>query len=343
MNGRRIGAVLGALALLLPVAPYAFADDAADRQVCTTASTQVSLGTGTASMWGQLCRPANSRPGTVLLAVHGQTYNHTYWDFPYQDYSFRKMMNRAGYATLLIDRIGMGASTVPPSAQLNLAVEARQVHEVVQRLRTGRIGGVPFAHVILAGHSMGSAVANLEAATYRDVDALLTTSLAHHVDPAGIMAIAQAAHSPNEDPVLAGRHDYDEGYATTRPGTRKSVYYANLPIDPAVLAIDEYTKDANVVSESRDPAVYDPAISRKITAPVLFVLGGRDPLFCAPGYEDCASADTVRAQEAPDWTSAAGFEVFVLPETGHSPNLAPNTRAYQTAARSWADRVVGAH
>lgn len=315
---------------------------ASERAQCSSHSVTVSLPSGTGTMWGQLCTP-NGRAENVAVLVHGQTFNHTYWDFPYQaqKYSFRQMLNRAGYATFVVDRLGMGNSTIPPSTQLNLTVEAQQIHEVVQQLRDGRIGGKKFSKALLAGHSMGSAIANLEAATYHDVDALLVTSLGHKANPQGIGAVAGASYSPNSDPLLRLRHLYDDGYATTRPGTRRSVYYANQSIDPVVLAVDEATKDANAVSESYDPLTTDPVVSQAITAPVLFVIGDHDPLFCS-STQECASSLQVHEEEAPFWTSAASFDVLVLANAGHGPNLTPHTETYQNAARSWADRVLGA-
>lgn len=35
------------------------------------------------TLWGQLCYRGPNEPGTVQLLVHGLTYSHTYWDFPY--------------------------------------------------------------------------------------------------------------------------------------------------------------------------------------------------------------------------------------------------------------------
>jgi pimeloyl-ACP methyl ester carboxylesterase len=64
-----------------------------------------------AMMAGTLCRPPGA--STVMVLVPGSTYNQTYWDFPYQleTYDFRLAMNRAGYATLVIDRLGVGKSS----------------------------------------------------------------------------------------------------------------------------------------------------------------------------------------------------------------------------------------
>lgn len=319
------------------------AGKAAGAPVCETTTVDVPLGDGTGKMWGKLCRPAGSSPKTVVTMVHGATYNHNYWDFAYKPdtYSFSKKLNGAGYATFVIDRLGAGNSTVPPSSQLNLSVEARQLHEVVQGLRAGRIGGTGFGKVVLAGYSLGSAVSSIEASTYQDVDAVLISALGHFNNPDGQQAIIENGHSPNVDPVLSGRHEYDDGYATTKPGSRKTVFYADQPMDPGVLEEDERTKDANVFSEASDPLILDPAVSKGIKVPVMFALGDHDPLMCGEGYEDCSSQEALRAQEAPFFTSAPSFDVLLLPDSGHGLNLVPNTGVFQTATVDWLDRSVG--
>ncbi|MGW1178187.1 alpha/beta hydrolase [Kitasatospora sp. NPDC002543] len=340
---RRLAVVCAAASLLsVGVAGAAPAADLT-APVCRTATVDVPLGSGTGQLWGKLCRPAGSSPGTVVTMVHGATYNHHYWDFPYQPdtYSFSRKLNRAGYATFVVDRLGTGNSTVPPSSQLTLAAEAGHIHKVVQDLRAGRIGGTAFDNVVLAGYSLGSAVSEIEASTYHDVDALLVTALGHYNNPAGTQAIIENGQDPNTDPVTGGRHPYDAGYATTKPGSRATVFYANQPMDPGVLLADELTKDVDVFMEASDPLITDPAVSRAIDVPVLFALGDHDPLMCGAGYEDCTSAAGLRAQEAPFWTSAPSFEVLLLPNAGHGLNLVPNTGVLQSTTVDWLDRVVG--
>ncbi|MEU7041461.1 alpha/beta hydrolase [Streptomyces varsoviensis] len=310
---------------------------------CRATTVDVPLGSGTGKMWGKLCRPAGASPGTVVTMVHGATFNHNYWDFPYQPdtYSFSRMLNRAGYATFVVDRLGTGKSTVPPSSQLNLTTEADHIHKVVQDLRAGRIGGTGFSKVVLAGYSLGSAVSEIEISKYHDVDALLVTNLGHFNNPAGTQAIIENGQDPNTDPVLGGRHQYDAGYATVKPGSRKTIFFADQPMDAGVLATDELTKDANVFAEAGDPLITDPAVTKSIDVPVMFALGDHDPLLCGDGYEDCTSTAALRAQEAPFWTAAPSFDVLLLPKAGHGLNLVPNTGVYQAAARCWLNRVVG--
>jgi hypothetical protein len=124
------------------------------------------------TLWGQLCYRGDREPGTVQLLVHGATYNHLYWNFPYGNgyYSYVGAATAAGYATFDIDRIGAGNSSHPPSASLDLNAGAVALHDAVTALRSGAVDGHAFRHVIAVGHSIGSVEIWLEAARYRDVD-----------------------------------------------------------------------------------------------------------------------------------------------------------------------------
>jgi hypothetical protein len=85
------------------------------------------------AMWGQLCYRGSREPATVQLLVHGATYNHLYWNFPYENgyYSYADAATAAGYATFDIDRIGDGNSSHPPSTDLDLNAGAVALHDAV--------------------------------------------------------------------------------------------------------------------------------------------------------------------------------------------------------------------
>src|SRR5207237_4336047 len=103
-----------------------------------------------------LCRPPG-RGGTLQILLHGATYSHIYWDFPYRPerYSYVRAMSRAGYATLNLDRLGIGASSHPSADALTRTSEAYVTHQLVQLALSGGFEGGPFEHVVLVGHSLG--------------------------------------------------------------------------------------------------------------------------------------------------------------------------------------------
>lgn len=330
--------VASAAAILLCLTPNtAHADDTAPGR-CTPVSIPVPLG----EMAGSLCTPAARATDTVMVLIAGSNYNHTYWDFPYapETYSFRRAMNAAGVATLVIDRLGNGASTRPPSTQVTATVSARALHDIVQALRRGLAGAPPFGKVVTGGHSLSSGIDVLEATTYQDVDGILLTGFSHALNVSEVLGVISTYHQAAEDARFADR-DYDPGYLTTRPGTRAASFFAPETADPEVLAVDEATKEVFSPAEYPDGLTSTlPPMTNFINVPVMVVNGSRDRLSCGPEYAVCADAEILRATEAPFFGPAARLRTYVLPGSGHSVNLARNTAEYRAAVIDWV-RSIG--
>ena len=289
------------------------------------------------TLWGQLCYRGSREPATVQLLVHGATYNHLYWNFPYGNgyYSYVDAATAAGYATFDVDRIGAGNSSHPSSAALTVDAAAVALHDAVTALRTGAVDGHLFQRVVIVGHSLGSTEAWIEAARYQDVDAVIVTGVLHAFSPAGLGALEADLYPAANDPKFAGS-GLDSGYLTTVPGTRESLFYDPATTNPAVVAADEATKDTTTATELAggaailgEPPTDQP--SYQITVPVLTVVGEDDSFFCTgvTAY-NCADPASVRAFEAQYYSPAAHLKVVVIPDTGH--DLALSTTAPLTDA-----------
>ncbi|WP_460402430.1 alpha/beta hydrolase [Actinophytocola sediminis] len=291
---------------------------------------------------GTLCTPAGGAR-TVQVLVPGGLYNRDYWDIGVhqQTRSFRQAMNRAGYATLAIDRLGTGQSSTPPSVLLTVLTQAAAVHQVVQALRAGE-RSPRFDRVLIGGHSLGSAIAIVVAANYRDVDGVLVTAMGHRLNVLGLVPIFATFIPAALDPAFAGRTP-DPGYLTTSPGTRFSSLHRPGPYDPAVEAADESTKDVVAAGELVDGALLGTVLpyTRLVDVPVLTVMAAGDPTFCGPLATDCASTARLLRSEQPFYAPAARLSAHVVDGYGHSLNYAPNAPGYHAAVVRWADRVVG--
>jgi pimeloyl-ACP methyl ester carboxylesterase len=312
---------------------------AASSVSCAEIDLPVSVPTPRETMHGQLCMPAGSAPTTVQLLIPGGTYNRVYWDFPYQPerYSYQRDMASHGYPTFAVDRLSTGQSTKPPSAVLVDSVEAASIHQVVDHLRAGRVGGWRSDRVVLAGHSLGSGVAILEAATYHDVDGVILTGMTHLVSALTLVkALTIHLYPVTLDPQLR-KNSNDPGYLTTRPGQREPLFYATRDADPQVITTDEATKDRVPISGTGAVTVFDffgPA-SRGVDVPVLLAVGEKDAIFCGFLARDCSSAETLRKGEAPYFGPAAELSTYVLPESGHAMALHKNADEYREATRAW--------
>jgi len=329
-----------AVCALLP--PTAGADLGAPK--CDELSFSVSLSPGDAQLhhvFGLLCSQGGIRHKTVQIALHGSTYSHLYWDWPFEPqlYSYVRWATAAGYAVLNVDRIGIGASDHPPAAAVDIAANAYVVHQIVQALRGGELatpsfGRVRAERVALVGHSLGSLVSIQEAATYGDVDGVALTGLTHNVTPV-LGESAVDFYPANLDPLFAGR-SIPDGYLTTLPGKR-TIFY-NAPFyDPRVFALDERTKETTTTAELATalPAL---GLSGGIHVPVLVVVGDSDLAFCDP--PTCSASGSL-ADEPSFYPPDACAKAVAIPGSGHVLNLHFQAPLTYLTVLEWMDRRVG--
>jgi pimeloyl-ACP methyl ester carboxylesterase len=306
---------------------------------CQDLTLPVTLAGQAEQIYGKLCRPANAKALQVL--VPGASYNSAYWDFPYtpETRSYRLAMNKAGYATLTLDRLGTGRSSRPASLALTSFTQAGVVHQVIQALRAGR-GAPRFDKIILGGHSVGSAIAIIEAGTYKDVDGVLITGLTHGINALGAVPILASLIPATLDPKFLTK-GYDPGYLTTLAGTRFADFHSPGIRVPGVGETDEQTKDVFAAGEVVDTVLLGAILpySKKINVPVLVVMG-KDPAFCGLTAPDCSTAETLLRAESPYYAPEAKLKTFVLPSYGHSLNFAPDAPKYHTAVAAWADSII---
>ena len=311
---------------------------------CREVSFDVTLSPSDSTVYnvfGVLCARGSLHKSTILITLHGSTYSHLYWDWPYQPatYSYVRRATAEGYAVLNLDRIGIGQSDHPPAAEVTIGANAHTVHQIVQALRGGDLvvpafGRIRAKRVALVGHSLGSLIAIEEAATYGDVDGVVLTGLTHTTTPA-LGELLATLTPANLDPHFAGR-DIPDGYLTTPPGGREAFYY--LPsADPLVLAIDEQNKET-VTTAELDTAIPALGLSPGIHVPVLVVVGDLDAAFCAP--PSCTGSGSL-ALETGFFSADACLETVAIPGAGHDLNLHFQAPLAYDAVQEWLDRRVG--
>ena len=300
-----------------------------------------------ATLYGELCARADRTPSAVQLLVHGATYNSYYSDWPYRPgfYSYVRQMTGAGYATFNIERLGYGRSTHPDSTLVSLQNGTEALHQVVQKLRSGEIGGHAFSRVIWVGHSLGTLYGWLEAQVSNDVDAFVLTGLLHTLKPSWLKLALQSAYSANLDPKFA-TSGLDAGYLTFKPGTRGPLFYWAPGAQPNVIALDERLKDSVSGPEfgAAVPLFNSPPVqtapSQAIKVPTLLVLGEHDRVMCDEDGLIC-SQDNVTRQEAP-YYSQARLHVLIAPNAGHDLQLHETAPATGEEILDWLSSELGA-
>ncbi|MFF3467677.1 alpha/beta fold hydrolase [Streptomyces sp. NPDC002619] len=314
---------------------------------CRDIAIPVSIAQGQPAryrVWGQLCTPEHRPAATVQVLVSGLNYSHLYWDFPFRSsqYSYVRQANRAGYGTFNLDRIGIGRSSHPASAEVTLESNAYTIHQVVAALRGGAIAGRAFGTVMLVGHSYGSEIAKLEASAYRDVDALVLTGNAHTVSVSAQQNLAQLGQPVGQVPRLAAEvPPGDNGYATVQDAQRPEFMYNVADADPRVIALDIATKETNTLGELSTIGDADaPGVTALLRLPILIADGADDKLACAPDATDCSSAATLAAAEQPFYPHSP-VDAVVIPRAGHAINLHRNAEMAYCTIINWANRALG--
>lgn len=219
--------------------------------------------------------------GRVNVLVHDLTSGSWFWHLrrhPSYDYATR--LAARGETSLVIDRLGYDASSLPDGNATCLGAQADMLHQVIQHLRSGHYdfaasADVPPAaeHVVVHGHSVGAAIAQVEAGQFDDVDGLVLMSWSD----SGASSRAVDEASQQSELCLKGKD-----YASFGQGARE---YRRLLFATAPRAVQRTAALRRNPSPCGDPLSLSQMLSassttttRKIEAPVLLLFGGKDRL-----------------------------------------------------------------
>lgn len=288
---------------------------------------------------GHLIAPAaqlaGSGPQAVTLYLHGLGYGEFFWHFTgVPGYDFATELARAGNASLVIDRLGYGASGKPPGQQSCYGSQADVTHQLVGQLRAGsyQAGGAAaraFSRVVLASHSAEGFAAQNEAYTYRDVDGLMVFSFAD----SGSTPLTLSLFGRTQMICAAGGQPQagssgPGGYAYVGQSDAEFQGANFYDTDPAVVSLvtgmrsrDPCGETASAVASGMSDSVND----GQITAPVLLAIGDHDVLFSP------SSLSTQKAQ----FTGSRDVTALTLPDTGQAVTLGRSAPAFRSVVIDW--------
>jgi pimeloyl-ACP methyl ester carboxylesterase len=271
---------------------------------------------------GHLTVPEGATPSAVVLDLHGLGYGEFFWDFQsVPDYDWAAGLADRGIASVSVDRLGYGASGHPPGNQSCMGGQADVAHQIVQALKSGSYtmdGGpaVPFGRVVLAGHSAGGGISQVEAYSFHDVDGLMVFSWADSdQSPQVLRAFAQTGGvclSGGKPPGYAPLGQSDDQFKALM------FHRADPAVESAATAMrtpDPCGDDASIPAEIFVDHMQVPSIK----LPVLIVIGADDAIFPPPAL------DHQRAL----YTGTSDVTAVSVPDTGHAVTLelsAPSTR-----------------
>lgn len=266
---------------------------------------------------------AQSRSGrTLQVAIHGASYNHSYWAVPAingRDYSYVEFMARKGYPVLALDLLGTGESDQPDGDFLNLSETSASVHQVLSALRGA---GSPidrrFERIVLVGHSNGTLTSTRTQGVYGSADGIVATGWVHmpHRIPIPESTLGALMANP---------------YIRTNEALRRQLFYHEPQADAAVVRYDiDSLADQIARGQLTDlfrASVEEPAQSRSrdVKVPILIQLGDYDVL--APS--------AMAAAEAQFFSRAAAVAVQTLSDTGHCFNTHLTNRQSWDGIAAW--------
>ncbi|CAF3713700.1 unnamed protein product, partial [Adineta steineri] len=295
--------------------------------------------------------------GTVLstnqiihLTISGFTYDHTYWDFPYQPYNYSYVNyiienSNGNIAVLNFDRFGVGLSGKPLLASLITGdVHAYVVYQLMQKLSQGYYQNISFSNIVLVGHSLGTGIALIVASNnvYNQyVCGVIATGFIHLINPVGLATFGASLYLAALDPKFKNQFVPADSL-TTNPNTtgRQDAFYNIDDADMNVIRKDEQLKTIASAGEVLVIRLFVPIETRNIptTIPMLIVMGQNDALFCnlLNIALSCNDANTIINREKDDYTTT--IEAYVLENSGHDINLHRNARDWFQAALDWTNK-----
>jgi pimeloyl-ACP methyl ester carboxylesterase len=266
-------------ASLLGLSPAATADSATPDDVVSQPvrydvrnvnRTAVPCGADRATypLSGRLVGASGVPSGRINVLVHDITAGGWFWhlrEHPAYDYATQLALR--GETSLVLDRLGYDDSPLPDGRKTCLGAQADMLHQVVAQLRAQG-----YDEVVLHGHSVGAAIAELEAATFRDVDGLVLMSWADSgASPRAIReALLQNAAC------LTGRRTAP--YGRTASDFRELLFVTAPPevVDTATgLRNEDPCGDATSLASL---VVVNNVLTHLIDVPVLLLFAGKDAL-----------------------------------------------------------------
>jgi pimeloyl-ACP methyl ester carboxylesterase len=285
---------------------------------------------------GYLVEPQTSRsPGSATLYLHGLSSGEFMWSLQVVPrYDYAAALARAGHASVVVDRLGYGASGRPQGGQVCLGADADVVHQIIAQLRSGDYslaGGEAqrFNRVGLAGHDIGGLIANLEAFSFGDIDALAVFGHTPQVSRRTFeqfyanRELCEAGGEPAADGGPGGYAYFGASAADYRASVFHSVEPAVFELAARLRGRDPCGETASII----DALVLELKLLSRVTAPVLLVCGREDavtPEFACPVFKR-------------RYTGSRDVSLAYIRNAGHAFPLERSAPAFRRRIARWLD------
>ncbi|CAE6446990.1 unnamed protein product [Rhizoctonia solani] len=281
---------------------------------------------GTYNIWTQVCHP-NGKEGQVplIVGIHGINFDHSYWEFGYsKEYNFVDAANKAGYAVLTYDRLGVGQSDKPDG--LNVVQSSTEVEILHRFIQQARASG-KYSKFLGIGHSFGAIQLTGIAARYpKDVDAVILTGYAPSMVSVPLAFTAWSQMLASEQPDMAIRSRWsslpsgsnimnDKSYlGTGSTSSDRFTFFSEGSYDEGAFKLAYDTKQTHTLGEFLTIAEPVSQPANEYNGHVFVVTGEKDIIFC-------------------------GGNCLQKPTTAHGNNLLDDTKVLYPKAASFSTHV----
>ncbi|MFL6089860.1 MAG: alpha/beta hydrolase [Aeromicrobium sp.] len=244
---------------------------------------------------GHLTGPASKLaapgPKSATLYLHGLELGEWFWRVPIDGYDHTREMAKLGHISVTVDRLGYDSSSQPAGTASCVGGQADIAHQVITQLRNGTYGGAThprLQRLALAGHSLGGSIAQVEAYSFKDIQALAVVSYADTAASPGAV-LETASWGPT---CLAGGASSEGGapgyaYFTKSVDDFKANFLAHAP--PAILTYALPNRDINPCGDLMSLVSPIPIAAlrlHEVTVPVLLIAGSDDTVVQASGVRN---------------------------------------------------------
>ena len=127
------------------------------------------------------------------------------------------------------------------------------LHQLVTAVKSGPLSRFGFDRVVLVGHSLGSTLTILEAATYNDVAAIVLTGITHTAGD-GLNDFFSNVIPVTQDASL-NMQDYSTDYYTLKVGSLGPLFFNPATSLPSIIDTSESLKTTFTLNEGTITAV----------------------------------------------------------------------------------------
>jgi pimeloyl-ACP methyl ester carboxylesterase len=280
----------------------------------------------------------SGRPQTVSIYLHGFSFGGKFlWSFkPVPGYDLPVEFAKRGHVSLSIDRLGYDDSGHPHGHLNCIGSSADVTHQIVQSLRKGTYemdDGRPIdvSTVVLVGHDIGGAVAEVEAYSYDDIDGLVVWGWADQGSSQWVLD-----HLPERSAFCARGGEQAEttdpggGYFHWPPTEQEVREGVGQRMEPDVLEKSVAMRNRNPCGDLLSAVTvsnYHENSGRlgAIDVPVLLIYSDDDLIFTPEGAE----------QQQAHFTGTDDLTWVMLEDAGHFPMLERRASDHRQVLLDW--------